>query len=236
MHLAAIGRHRFWGGKRAFQPWLIANARDGTATFAAGKPSAAPPNCYCDILLWSATTVASGIDAMLCKGDSSEEYRITRGGDRVLIRAARPKDAALYSDFLADVSAEDLRLRFFARIAELSAAEADKVCHLDFRHEMAFIALDENTGRMLGLVRLKDELDEETAEFAILVRSRLKSHGLGWLLMRRVIGYAKEKGLRRVYGDVLTENTAMLQMCDELGFREEELGSDMKRVVLDLET
>src|SRR5262249_19027868 len=69
----------------------------------------------------------------------------------------------------------------------------------------AFIALDEETGRMLGLVRLKEELDEETAEFAILVRSRLKGHGLGWLLMQRVIDYAKGKGLRRVYGDVLAE-------------------------------
>jgi hypothetical protein len=35
--------------------------------------------------------------------------------------------------------------------------------------------------------------------------------------MRRDIGYAKEKGLRRVYGDVLVENTTMLQMCAELG-------------------
>ena len=88
---------------------------------------------------------------------------------------------------------------------------------------------------MLGLVRLKEELDEETAEFAILVRSRLKGHGLGWQLMRRVIDYAKEKGLRRVYGDVLVENTTMLQMCVELGFHEVDLGSDIRRVVLDLE-
>jgi hypothetical protein len=39
------------------------------------------------------------------------------------------------------VCAEDLRLRFFARIAELSAAEADKLSHLDYGHEMAFIAI-----------------------------------------------------------------------------------------------
>src|ERR1019366_5025547 len=107
---------------------------------------------------------------------------------------------ALYPDYLGDVSAEDLRLRFFARIAEFSAAEIHKLTHLDYRHEMAFMALDEDTGHMLGLLRLKDELDEKTAEFAILVRSRLKGHGLGWLLMRRVIDYAKEKGLRRGAG------------------------------------
>ncbi len=153
----------------------------------------------------------------------------------MLIRRVRPEDMALYPDFLADVSPEDLRLRFFARIAELSAAEVDKLAHLDYGHETAFIALDEDTGRMLGLVRLKDELDEETAEFAILVRSRLKGHGLGWMLMRRVIDYAKEKGLRRVYGDVLVENTTMLQMCAELGFHVVEDVGDMRRVALDLE-
>jgi acetyltransferase len=171
------------------------------------------------------------------KGDfgSSELHETIRGGERVLIRRLRPDDMSLYPDFLRDVSAEDLRLRFFAHIAELSAEERDKLSHLDYRHEMAFIALDEDSGRMLGLVRLKDELDEQTAEFAILVRSRLKGHGLGWLLMQRVIDYAKEKGLRRVYGDVLAENATMLQMCGELGFRVEDMGSDFRRVVLDLE-
>ena len=166
----------------------------------------------------------------------SELHETLRGGERVLVRQVRPEDAALYPDFLRDVSAEDLRLRFFARIAELSAAVVDKLTHLDYSHEMAFVALDEDTGQMLGLVRLKDELDEMTAEFAILVRSRLKGHGLGWLLMRRVIDYAKEKRLRRVYGDVLAENASMLQMCAELGFHAEDIGSGMRRVVLGLET
>jgi len=137
---------------------------------------------------------------------SSELHQTVRGGEHILIRPVRPEDLALYRDFLADVSAEDLRLRFFARTAELSAEETDKLGHLDYKHETAFVALDEDTGRMLGLVRLKDELDEKTAEFAILVRSRFKGHGVGWMLMRRIIDYAKEKGLRRVYGDVLARS------------------------------
>ena len=171
------------------------------------------------------------------KGDlgSSERHEKIRGGERVLIRPAEPGDAALYPDFLGDVSAEDLRLRFFARIAELSTAEMHKLAHLEHSNEMVFIALDEDTHRILGLVRLKDELDETTAEFAILVRSRLKGHGLGWSLMRRMIDYAKEKGLRRIYGDVLAENTTMLQMCTELGFHVGDLGSKLRRVVLDLD-
>ena len=165
---------------------------------------------------------------------SGELHEATRGGEHVVIRRAKREDKALYLDFLRDVSAEDLRLRFFAHIGELSAAEAEKLGHLDYGHEMVFIALDESTAQMLGLVRLRDELDEQTAEFAILVRSRLKGHGVGWLLMQRVIDYAKEKGLRRVYGDVLAENASMLQMTAELGFHEEDIGSGLRRVVLDL--
>ena len=164
---------------------------------------------------------------------SSELHQTVRGGEHVLIRRARSEDVALYRDFLADVSAEDLRLRFFADIADLSAAEGEKLAHLD-RHNIVFVGIDEETGQMLGLVRLKEELDEETAEFAIMVRSRLKGHGLGWMLMQRAIDYGKEKGLRRIYGDVLAENASMLQMCEELGFRAHDMGSGMKRVVLDL--
>jgi acetyltransferase len=123
---------------------------------------------------------------------SAERHQATRGGEHIVIRRGRPEDKTLYADFLRDVSAEDLRLRFFARVGELSAAEGDRLSHLDYSHKMAFVALDETTGQMLGLVRLKDELDEQTSEFAILVRSRLKGHGVGWLLMQRVIDYAKE--------------------------------------------
>jgi acetyltransferase len=52
--------------------------------------------------------------------------------------------------------------------------------------------------------------------------------------MQRMIQYAKEKGLRRVYSDVLVENATMLQMCAELGFHAQDIGSCIRRAVLDL--
>ena len=167
----------------------------------------------------------------------NELHATTWTGDRVIIRPAQPHDAALYQDFVREVNADDLRLRFWARVSELAGAEQRKLAHLDYKHDMVFIALDEGAaGAMLGLVRLRDALDETSAEFAILVRSRRKAHGIGWLLMRHMIDYARAKGLRRVYADVLAENSAMLQMCSELGFREQEyIGPQIRRVVLDLE-
>ncbi len=57
-----------------------------------------------------------------------ERYETSYAGVRVLIRRVRLEDAALYGNFLAGVNHEDLRLRFFARIAELSGAPQTAIC------------------------------------------------------------------------------------------------------------
>ena len=72
---------------------------------------------------------------------------------------------------------------------------------------------------MLGVVRLHLDADTRGGEYAVIVRSALKGHGLGWLLMQRMIEYARAIGLERVHGQVLAENTTMLRMCGELGFQ-----------------
>jgi RimJ/RimL family protein N-acetyltransferase len=139
-------------------------------------------------------------------------------GDRVLLRPLTVADGALYPDFLKDVTSEDLRLRFFAPMRGLSPEMIDKLIHYDPANAMVFIAIEESSGRMLGVVRLHDDPSGHNSEFAILVRSRLKGRGLGWLLMKHMIAYAKEKGLDTVHGQVLAENSTMLTMCAELGF------------------
>jgi acetyltransferase len=94
----------------------------------------------------------------------------------------------------------------------------DKLIHYDPARAIAFIAVDEQSRKMLGVVRLHDDPSGESAEFAILVRSRLKSQGVGWLLMNRIIEFSKQKNLQTVRGQVLSENTTMLAMCAEFGF------------------
>lgn len=136
----------------------------------------------------------------------------------MLLRPLTVADATLYPDFLKDVTAEDLRLRFFAAMREVSDELIDKLVHYDPAHAMAFIAIEEASGRMLGVVRLHDDATAKKAEFAILLRSHLKGHGLGWLMMKHVIAYAKQKGLKAVHGQVLAENITMLFMCSKLGF------------------
>ncbi|MGF6428878.1 MULTISPECIES: bifunctional acetate--CoA ligase family protein/GNAT family N-acetyltransferase [Bradyrhizobium] len=141
-----------------------------------------------------------------------------RDGSRVTVRPMRPEDEPMVSDFFKRVTAEDLRLRFFHAMKEFSHAFIARLTQLDFARAMAFVALDPNTGEMMGAVRLHSDSLYENAEYAILLQSDLKGKGLGWALMQLLIHYARSEGLKRLSGQVLTENTTMIGMCRDLGF------------------
>jgi acetyltransferase len=116
------------------------------------------------------------------------------------------------------VTTDDVRMRFFGPVKEFSHDFLARFVNIDYAKAMAFIALDAATGAMLGVARLHDKAGTTAGEYAILIRSDLKSHGLGWQLMQMIIAYARAKGLRAIEGEVLHENEAMLHMCRDLGF------------------
>jgi acetyltransferase len=72
---------------------------------------------------------------------------------------------------------------------------------------------------IMGVVRLyRDQDDRDRAEFAITVRSDYKRRGVGATLLRRLIAYARDQGLRELYGDILVENAGMRRLAEHLGF------------------
>jgi acetyltransferase len=136
---------------------------------------------------------------------------------RYQIRPIKPADFALYPDFLAKVSPDDIRLRFLAPRKSFPDEMLKRMTQLDYHREMAFVALEE-TGALAGVGRLACDPDRATAEYGLLVRTDLQGHGLGWALLKQIVDYAKAEGIGRVEGVILTENSKMLAMCREFGF------------------
>jgi acetyltransferase len=141
-----------------------------------------------------------------------------RDGRQVFVRPVRPEDEGKFLDFFKRVTQEDLRLRFFAAVKDFNHVFLARLTQLDYARAIAFVAFDTQSGDMLGAVRLHADANHETGEYGILLRSDLKGIGLGWDLMRLMIEWAKAEGLRVVEGQVLRENTTMLDMCRRLGF------------------
>lgn len=77
-----------------------------------------------------------------------------------------------------------------------------------------------------GVVNLVPDPDNERAEYAIIVHYDMTAMGLGIVLMKRIIEYAGQRGIREIYGDVFCENRQMLKLFSFLGFAKTSVPDD----------
>jgi acetyltransferase len=150
---------------------------------------------------------------------------IEHGGERLRIRPIRPEDEALLVRFAAHMSAEDIRLRFFGPLREMSHELAARLTQIDYDREMAFLLLAQDGQDLLGVGRLAADPGFEQAEFALTVASDRQGRGYGRLLLQHVIDYAEQRGIKRVIGHVLRENSKMLGLAERLGFKRQRGGA-----------
>ncbi|MCC8393858.1 GNAT family N-acetyltransferase [Paraburkholderia sp. MMS20-SJTR3] len=167
------------------------------------------------------------------------EETIDWHGLRVTVRPIRPEDEIAHSDFVKAMTPEDLRLRFFGAVGTFDHSQLARMTQIDYDREMALIATVDNAdgvAQTLGVVRAVADPDNETAEFAVTVRSDQKGRRLGQLLMERIIAYARARGTHWLIGEALRENTAMIALAKRCGFtitRTEDPGVVGFRMALD---
>jgi acetyltransferase len=114
-----------------------------------------------------------------------------------------------------------LRLRFFSVIKTVDHEMAARLSQIDYDREMALaLAQLDPAGpdEIYGGVRISTDPGGEKAEYAISLRSDMAGQGLGLMLMRRIIDYSRQRGIRQIFGTVLRENRPMLKVCERLGF------------------
>lgn len=151
-------------------------------------------------------------------------------GRELLLRPILPEDEPALQDLVRRTPAEDLRMRFFQPIRELSHSMAARLAQIDYNREMALIVSEPDRppgqATIYGVVRLNAEPNQERAEYAILIDRQMTGLGLGPMLMRRIIRYGRDQGLREIYGEVLRENEPMLRINQALGFQLERRSDD----------
>jgi len=150
-----------------------------------------------------------------------EETITVADGRSFLLRPVRPEDEPAFHVLFAHMAPEDIRMRFFAPKKSLSHTVAARLTQIDYDREMALVLTEPGTlgqSEIYGGVRIAADPDGEKAEYAITVRSDMAGHGLGPLMMQRIIDYSRDRGIEEIFGEVLRENRPMLKVCDQFKF------------------
>jgi acetyltransferase len=136
------------------------------------------------------------------------------------LRPIRAEDAAALVRYFERLTAEDVRLRFFAPMRSLSTRQVERFTRVDGERETAFVLEGSEGGRpeILSIGRLAKAAEGTRAEFAVSVRSDLKGRGFGRFMLTHLVEQARQRGFGEIFGDILEENEAMLALSRELGF------------------
>jgi acetyltransferase len=143
-----------------------------------------------------------------------------RDGTTVTIRAIQVEDESLIIDMHGRHSENTIRMRFFSLVKTLSRDSLSRLCHLDYDREMALVAVlgKGEAAQILGVSRYYLHPATGTAEFALVVEDAHQRKGLGRHLMARLIAIARERGVKKLMGQILRENGPMLALMAALGF------------------
>ena len=155
----------------------------------------------------------------------------TRSGVRLRIRPAAADDWEDILRFLRSVSSADLRFRFLSAVKP-SEALARMLADVDHRNSEDLVAIDEMNGAIAATAMIARGSDPDCAEVAVLVRSDLKNHGIGWEMLEQACDYARARGFKRVECLEASTNQRAISLEHEQGFASHFYPNDAELTVL----
>jgi RimJ/RimL family protein N-acetyltransferase len=143
-------------------------------------------------------------------------------GTEVPVRAAFPGDAAALQRLHERLSERSVELRFFSPQRRLSDEMVERLARPEDAQHFALAALSPDARReggeeIVGVVRYEREATTEAAEYAAVVEDDWQGRGLGAAMTERLVGVARERGIRRLYALVTPGNEGMLRLLRGFG-------------------
>ncbi len=151
--------------------------------------------------------------------EAEEREILVKTGERILIRPSRASDVQGLQDIFYNLRPEDVYTRFFTHLKSLTEAKAQHLCNVDYEHEMAFIAVtgDRENEKVIGSSCYFVDQTDNLGEVAYMIRPEWQARGVGSALHRRMMEYAKSKGIRGFKADILSSNEKMQRLICQSG-------------------
>jgi acetyltransferase len=160
-------------------------------------------------------------------------------GTIVTVRPISPDDSPRLQALFGRLSLNTVYLRFLEYRKELTDEQAARLANVDYQKQMALVATREQED-IIAVARyaVTQPGAPNHAEVAIVVEDQYQGRGLGALLLRWLLAYARMHDVRTIHATVRPNNTQILRFVERSGLpaeKELEAGAWDIQVKLDPE-
>ncbi|MCF3143454.1 bifunctional acetate--CoA ligase family protein/GNAT family N-acetyltransferase [Streptomyces platensis] len=138
-------------------------------------------------------------------------------GSTVRLRPACPQDRGQVLRLYEEMSADNLRSRFFAVSRHSGEQAADRLCAPSDPGHRTLVAV--HGDRLVGVAEYETVDDPTSAEIALAVADDFHHRGVGTLLLEHLVHTARENGIAAFTADVLADNHLIHKVFADLGLR-----------------
>lgn len=148
------------------------------------------------------------------------EFITLASGRAVCIRPILPEDAPRLQATFQKLTPQTIYLRFLETFKYLSDKQANHFANVDYTSHMALVAViqEDDDEQIIGVARyawLKEQ--PGIAESAIVVRDDYQGQGLGTILMKRLVNFARTHGVKSFIATVHTSNARIRHFIQKSG-------------------
>ena len=146
-----------------------------------------------------------------------EAQRVTTsGGVELSIRQVRPDDTRLIAEGIERLSPESRYRRFFRPLDRLSERDLVYLTEIDHTDHEALVAIDPETGALVGVARYVRGAEPHLAEVSVAVGDPWQHRGVATALLERLVERAREAQITHFVALVLDENVEAIKLFEHL--------------------
>ena len=146
-----------------------------------------------------------------------EAQRVTTsGGVELSIRQVRPDDTRLIAEGIERLSPESRYRRFFRPLDRLSERDLVYLTEIDHTDHEALVAIDPETGALVGVARYVRGAEPHLAEVSVAVGDPWQHCGVATALLERLVERAREAQITHFVALVLDENVEAIKLFEHL--------------------
>jgi RimJ/RimL family protein N-acetyltransferase len=139
----------------------------------------------------------------------------TRDGAELVIRPVRPDDKRLIAEGFERLSPESRYRRFFRPLDRLSERDLAYLTEIDHSDHEALVAIDPQSGDLVGVARYVRGAEPELAEVSVVVGDPWQRRGVATALLERLVERAREAQITHFVALVLDENVEAIRLFEQ---------------------
>jgi len=141
-----------------------------------------------------------------------------RTGKSLTVRFIEPRDAGALQGYFRSLSVRSRYNRFLGAMSELPQTQLDHFINVGEADRFSVVAVMQLDGVETIVGEARYGFENDNFEFGLSVDDRWQGHGIGSALLNNLECRAAALGAKRLFGDTLRSNVAMIALARKSGY------------------